>query len=111
MRPGVRQIARRTTPAGRDVTLVPGGPSAAPIPESASANEPAAQFRPKLERPQDALSPWDLAGTDQVMEADARTRQMVGGTDLPGNRSLNCFAYWRLPMSRQSTFTERGMPA
>ncbi len=41
----------------------------------------------------------------------ARTRQMVGGTDLPGNSSLNCFAYWRLPTRRHSTFTERGMPA
>ena len=43
--------------------------------------------------------------------AQARARQMVGGTDLPGNRSLNCLAYWRLPTRRQSTFTERGMPA
>ena len=48
---------------------------------------------------------------NQVIEAHARTRQMVGGTDLPGNSSLNCFAYWRLPTRRQSTFTERGMPA
>ena len=62
-------------------------------------------------RVQDALSPWDPAGTDQVVEAHARTGQMVGGTDLPGNSSLNCFAYWRLPTRRQSTFTERGMPA
>ena len=76
-----------------------------------NGNEPVAQLRPKLERIQDALSPWDLAGTDQVIEAHARTRQMVGGTDLPGNSSLNCFAYWRLPTRRQSTFTERGMPA
>ncbi len=60
---------------------------------------------------QDAPSASDLAGTDQVVEAYTCTCQMVGGTGLPGNSSLNCFAYWRLPTRRQSTFTERGMPA
>jgi hypothetical protein len=78
--------------------------------DARNGNEPLAQLRPKLGRIQDALSLW-LAGTDQVIEAHARTRQMVGGTGLPGNNSRNCFAYWRLPTRRQSTFTERGMPA
>jgi hypothetical protein len=48
---------------------------------------------------------------DELVEARDRVRQMVGGTGLPGNSSLNCFAYWRLPTRRQSTFTERGIPA
>ncbi len=47
----------------------------------------------------------------EARDGRARTRQVVGGTDLPGNSSLNCFAYWRLPTRRQSTLTERGMPA
>ena len=57
------------------------------------------------------VCPRRLVATGRRPEQQAHTRQMVGGTGLPGNICRNCFAYWRLPTRRQSSFTERGMPA